>query len=165
MHSYLFHTVWLLPATPTRCWQELVTLGSWEHWWPALAKESWPASPLDTGSELWLGVRSPLGYRLRVQLTVQRIVPESSLSVSGSGDLSGSGDAQFLEINEGNTTDSGPHTELRINWSVQTTKPWMNFLAPLAAPGFRWAHNALMRDGERRFRKWLREHPAASVSS
>lgn len=155
MHEYIFETVWLLPAPPERCWQELVVQGSWEHWWPALRRESWPSPPLAVGSEFWLRVRSPLGYRLRVHLMIQEVSTGQSLRVRGSGDLSGSGEASFVELTDGNQQN----TELRINWSVQTTKPWMNFFAPLAAPGFRWAHHAVMRDGERRFISWLRDHP------
>ncbi|MGI8804482.1 MAG: SRPBCC family protein, partial [Thermoleophilaceae bacterium] len=32
-------------------------------------------------------------------------------------------------------------------WDVATTKPWMNRLAPLLRPAFRWNHDAVMRGG------------------
>lgn len=159
MHSYAFQSVWRLPAAPERCWRELLELRSWQEWWPAIKPsikgEPWLAGPLKEGTDFWLTVRSPLLYRLRIQLVICTVVPEHSLTVRGSGDLLGTGDADFdLE-----QTPSGEQTVLRMNWAVQTTKPWMNFLAPLTAPIFRWAHRLIMRDGERRFSRWLTEHP------
>ncbi len=33
-------------------------------------------------------------------------------------------------------------------WNVKTTKAWMNLLAPIAGPVFRWNHDTIMRWGE-----------------
>ena len=32
----------------------------------------------------------------------------------------------------------------QIYWNVRTTKPWMNLLAPLARPLFKWNHDVVM---------------------
>jgi hypothetical protein len=39
-------------------------------------------------------------------------------------------------------------TRVRYTWSVSLGRPWMRRIAPLAAPLFRWNHNAVMRAGE-----------------
>ncbi|TMG92875.1 MAG: hypothetical protein E6H73_10725 [Betaproteobacteria bacterium] len=40
-------------------------------------------------------------------------------------------------------------TRVRYDWTVVTTKPWMNVLAPLLQPAFRWNHNQVMSEGGR----------------
>ncbi|MBQ1444575.1 MAG: SRPBCC family protein [Renibacterium salmoninarum] len=152
MQKYSFHTVWTLPASPERCWHELVALRSWQLWWPAFQPEqpagSGPARP---GDQIALRVRSPLGYRLRLRLEITGVVPMRRLDVAGSGDLAGVGRADF----EAAGSIGQPSTVLRIDWTVATTKAWMNALAPVAAPAFAWAHGKVMADGERRFRRHL----------
>jgi len=39
-------------------------------------------------------------------------------------------------------------TRVRYTWSVSLTEPWMRRLRFVAAPIFRWNHNAVMRAGE-----------------
>jgi hypothetical protein len=38
-------------------------------------------------------------------------------------------------------------TRVRYTWTVNLGQPWMRRLRPLAAPIFRWNHNAVMRAG------------------
>jgi hypothetical protein len=33
---------------------------------------------------------------------------------------------------------------VRYDWKVETTKAWMNFLAPVARPFFSWNHDVVM---------------------
>ncbi|HKQ32652.1 MAG TPA: polyketide cyclase, partial [Thermodesulfobacteriota bacterium] len=35
----------------------------------------------------------------------------------------------------------------RYDWQVETTKPWMNLIAPLARPIFKWNHDVVMKWG------------------
>ena len=41
----------------------------------------------------------------------------------------------------------GAVTVVRYDWSVDVTKPWMVWLAPLLKPVFKWNHDAVMRAG------------------
>jgi hypothetical protein len=41
----------------------------------------------------------------------------------------------------------GGWTEVRYDWSVRTTKRWMNLLTPVARPFFAWNHDVVMRWG------------------
>ncbi|WP_394942260.1 hypothetical protein [Psychromicrobium sp. YIM B11713] len=159
---YDFQTLWRLPASKERCWQELLERRSWQHWWPALSGVSIKSRPLLEGEELELKVRSPLGYQLRLQLRILRVTPQRFLAVTATGDLEGRGEAIFQD--DPGTQDPGTpqSSTLQINWLVRTTKPWMNFFAPVLAPLYRWAHRRVLQDGERRFRNWLQSHPEKS---
>ena len=44
-------------------------------------------------------------------------------------------------------TPEGDTTRVRYEWTVRTTKVWMNALAPLLAPAFRWNHSQVMAAG------------------
>ena len=48
-----------------------------------------------------------------------------------------------------------------IYWNVETTKRWMNLLAPIARPLFEWNHNVVMNWGAEGLEKRL----GASVSN
>ena len=41
------------------------------------------------------------------------------------------------------THDAGL-TDVRYDWNVRTTRPWMNLLAPVARPIFKWNHDVVM---------------------
>jgi hypothetical protein len=58
-----------------------------------------------------------------------------------SGELSGRG-RWHLKAENGTT-------RVRYEWTVETTKPWMNLFAPLLAPAFRWNHGQVMAEGGR----------------
>jgi hypothetical protein len=55
------------------------------------------------------------------------------------GELSGTGRWRFAQ--------EGEATRVRYEWDVRTTKPWMNLLAPLARPLFKWNHDVVMEWG------------------
>jgi hypothetical protein len=46
-------------------------------------------------------------------------------------------------------------TRVRYDWTVFTTKRWMNTLAPLLEPAFRWNHHQVMAEGGRGLAKYL----------
>jgi len=54
----------------------------------------------------------------------------------------GSSKASVAVISGATTTSA-----LRYDWQVRTTRLWMNLLAPLAKPLFRWNHDAIMQAG------------------
>ncbi|HET7289452.1 MAG TPA: polyketide cyclase, partial [Thermodesulfobacteriota bacterium] len=46
-----------------------------------------------------------------------------------------------------NLSKDGEYTTARYDWQVETTKPWMNLIAPLARPLFKWNHDIVMKWG------------------
>ena len=65
-----------------------------------------------------------------------RVEPPSIIEGRAIGELQGTGKWALSEEN-GLTT-------VRYDWKVETTKAWMNFLAPIARPFFSWNHDVVM---------------------
>lgn len=68
-----------------------------------------------------------------------RVEPHALIEGEAVGELQGTGRWTFSE--------AGGLTAVRYDWNVSTTKPWMNLLAPLARPVFKWNHDVVMRWG------------------
>ena len=64
-----------------------------------------------------------------------------------SGELSGRG--RWRLDAEGSTT------RVRYEWTVTTTRPWMNLAAPVMQPVFRWNHGRVMAAGGRGLARYL----------
>lgn len=63
------------------------------------------------------------------------------------GELDGRGVWRFEQ------TETG--TRVQYDWTVKTTKAWMNLIAPIAKPLFKWSHDIIMNWGEEGLRKLL----------
>jgi hypothetical protein len=46
-------------------------------------------------------------------------------------------------------------THARYDWRVSTSRAWMNALAPVLAPMFRWNHGEVMTEGARGLARYL----------
>ncbi len=64
-----------------------------------------------------------------------------------SGELAGTGLWRFFA--------DGDATAVFYQWDVETTRAWMNLLAPLARPAFAWNHDRVMREGGAGFARLL----------
>ncbi len=158
---YSFVSEWRIPATAQRCWAELERMvtrpqpglaaahgrGADPQWWPSLRVEKAPPA-LVPGGRIVLAVRSPLGYRLRVRLTVEQVTPGRLVRAASAGDLTGWGSIRIEEDAEGEST-------ITVEWNVATERRWMNAMAWLLRPLFVRAHAHVMRDGERGLRAEL----------
>jgi hypothetical protein len=51
--------------------------------------------------------------------------------------------------------EQGSTTRVCYDWTVMTTRVWMNALAPLLAPVFRWNHGQVMAAGGQGLAKHL----------
>ena len=80
-----------------------------------------------------------LPYTLAFDVEVIAVDRPNTLVGRASGELQGSGHWAFSDAPAGGTN-------VRSVWLVETTKAWMNALAPIARPAFSWNHDVLMRD-------------------
>ena len=89
------------------------------------------------GARYELRMRTALPYRLQFTTEIVRIEPPVLLETVADGELRGRGRW---------TVHEGEVTRVTYEWLVQTTRPWMNVLAPVARPVFSWNHDMLMED-------------------
>jgi uncharacterized protein YndB with AHSA1/START domain len=136
-------TYWHLGAPIDRVWEAIVAVEDWPRWWRYVDRvEEIAKGDADGRGALrrytW---SSKLPYRLSFAMRVTKVQRPSSLEGVAEGDLTGTG--RWLLTAEDGTTS------VRYDWMVVTTKPWMNALAPVLQPAFRWNHNQVMAEGGR----------------
>jgi len=146
---YSFVSRWTLPASAERCWAEIERMlqpAAGVSWWRGVALVE-PPEALGAGERMMLVVRSPLGYRLRVHLTITDVIPGRSIAAASHGDLRGSGLLQVIP--DASNVDAGGAASIVFHWDVATERRWMNATAFALRPVFQHAHASVMRAGER----------------
>jgi uncharacterized protein YndB with AHSA1/START domain len=136
-------THWHLDASIDRVWEALVASPEWPRWWRYVHA----VEEIEPGDRDGLGVlrrytwSSRLPYRLSFLMRVSAVRRPTFLEGKAEGDLSGVG-SWYLATEQSTT-------RVRYEWRVATTKRWMNRLAPLLTPIFRWNHDQVMAEGGR----------------
>lgn len=149
MKTYNFVTIWRVKAPIESVWNEIYHSRDWPMWWKGVES----VLQMREGDEKGVGSihrytwKSKLPYRLSFDMQTIRIEPPLLLEGIAIGELQGRGLWQLS--NEGN------ETIVRSDWNVETTKPWMNVLAPIARPLFEWNHNVVMSCGAQGLEKRL----------
>jgi hypothetical protein len=59
-------------------------------------------------------------------------------------------------------TETDGQTQVRYDWRVEATRPWMRALAPIGRPLFAWNHGIVMEWGRRGLSRRLRASSGAS---
>jgi len=138
MASYQFTTIWKVQAPQKNVWDLIFNSERWPDWWQGVEK----VEKLREGDVNHLGAimrytwKSKLPYRLVFEMETTNVEPMSVIEGRARGELQGHG-KWTLSHENGLTT-------ARYDWNVETTKPWMNLLAPLARPFFSWNHDVVM---------------------
>lgn len=142
---YAFRSRWDLPVERRRLWEVVQeALGAEDPipWWGRVRVVG-----RDDG-ELHLVAESGLGYRLRFTIDQLELNRPDTMTFRATGDLVGRAVLRFVPV--------GRHrTLLLINWDVEVTRPWMRRTDAVLRPVFTAAHHVVMRQGERRLRRWL----------
>ncbi|WP_087665722.1 SRPBCC family protein [Caballeronia humi] len=141
MTEYRFSTIWCIDAPIDRVWNAIHDARTWPEWWKNVER----TVELSKGDRdgigavhryVWKGV---LPYRVVLDMRVTRVEPMTTLEGEASGMVEGIGRWHFTPLESG--------TQVRYDWHVRTRRWWMNLLAPLARPLFRWNHDAIMHEG------------------
>ena len=143
MQQYQLVSHWQF-AAPIECiWDGIYAVEDWPKWWRyVLAVEE-----LQHGDATGVGaVRrytwgSRLPYRLSFAMRTTLVQAPHVLEGVAQGELNGTGRWTLRE--------DGAATWARYDWQVTTSRSWMNALAPLLAPVFRWNHGEVMAEGAR----------------
>jgi uncharacterized protein YndB with AHSA1/START domain len=141
MPAYNFVTVWRVKAPIEKVWNEIYHSSEWPTWWRGVENvvEVRPGDQTGVGSVHRYTWKSKLPYRLRFDMQTIRIEAPRLLEGIATGELAGRGLWQL--------STEGDETIVRYDWSIDTTKRWMNLLAPIARPFFEWNHDVVMSWG------------------
>ncbi len=141
MAHYEFLTSWFLRAPIERVFAEIEAVSEWPSWWKGVLA----VEVLSPGTHGSVGMRtrntwkSLLPYTLEFEAEVVRHEPPTRIEVAARGELVGRGTWELRRERDG--------TRVLYRWQVSTTRAWMNVLAPIARPFFRWNHDVVMRWG------------------
>ena len=138
--SYRFLTTWLLESPREPIWEAIFDQKSWPTWWRGVEQviELDPGDADGVGSHSRLTWRSKLPYDLVFEARTRTVEKPHLIEADADGELAGTGRWRFFE---------GRETAVTYEWNVRTTRPWMNLVAPVARPIFRWNHNTVMHQG------------------
>jgi Polyketide cyclase / dehydrase and lipid transport len=143
MRQYALVSHWHLAAPIDRVWDAIFAVEDWPRWWRYVQA----VTELRKGDANGVGAvrrftwSSALPYRLSFDMGVTAVERPTSMEGIASGELSGRG---CWRLEPDDTT-----TRVRYDWAVATTRPWMNFAAPVMHPVFRWNHGRVMAEGGR----------------
>jgi len=141
MRAYEFVTIWRVKAPIESVWNEIYHSEKWPAWWQGVesVSEIRKGDGNGVGSIHRYTWKSKLPYRLSFDMETVRIEPPRLLEGIARGELQGRGLWQL--------STEGDETLVRYDWRVETTKQWMNLLAPMARPLFEWNHDVVMSWG------------------
>ena len=143
MSDYEFVSIWRFDAPIGKVWDEIKDSENWSEWWKGVISvvELEPGDDDGLGSVRRSTWKSALPYTLEFDSEIIRVEHLKLIEARAFGELDGHGLWQFFDEGENKT-------RVQYDWSVRTTKRWMNLIAPLARPLFSWNHNVIMRWGE-----------------
>jgi uncharacterized protein YndB with AHSA1/START domain len=144
MSDYEFVTHWTINAPLERVYAAIEDANSWPEWWRGVLSsvELKPGYADGIGAIRRTVWKSALPYKLEFDSEVVRIEKNKLIEIRAFGQLDGNGTWQL-------DSEGDDKTRVRYDWTVKTTKPWMNLLSPVARPLFRWNHDVIMRWGEK----------------
>jgi hypothetical protein len=139
--DYRFLTTWLLEAPREQAWDTIDDVERWPEWWRGVVgvRLLHQGDADKVGSRYDIEWRSRLPYPVRFEFRVDRVERPGLMEGRADGELTGTGRWRLFE-HDGVTA-------VLYEWNVETTKAWMNVLAPLARPVFAWNHDVVMRWG------------------
>jgi len=138
MARYEFVTIWKVKAPQQKVWDLIFNSEQWPNWWRGVEKVERlkDGSDNDVGALFRYTWKSKLPYRLVFEMETTHVEPISIIEGRAIGELQGHGRWTLTHENE--------ITTARYDWKVETTKAWMNLLAPVARPFFSWNHDVVM---------------------
>ncbi len=147
-YSYSFVTTWKLRCPLENAWDIIYKQEEWPNWWKGVQQVTVLEPGInDIGKKIAYTWKSALPYTLSFYMISRHIDTHHLLEGTAHGDLEGIGLWNFSE-------DKGI-TTIECSWDVNTNKKWMNMLAPLLRPLFKWNHRVVMRWGAKGLAKKL----------
>lgn len=141
MSRFSLVTRWHLDAPIDRVWDAIFHAEDWPRWWRYVERveDIEPGAPGGIGAVRRFTWKTALLYTLTFDLRATLIEPPYAIKGTATGEVEGVGTWR-LAARDG-------LTQVRHEWDVRPIKGWMNTLAPIAAPAFRWNHVQVMHAG------------------
>ncbi len=141
MSQYTFVTHWKFNAPLENVWNEIRDMDSWPDWWKFVKSVEIirQGDMKDIGTMRRIVWTTALPYQLSFESELISLEPYHRIEGRAYGELTGIGIWSFESIDK--------TTSVRYDWIVSTSKKWMNFIAPIARPLFRWNHDKVMSAG------------------
>lgn len=130
---FVFDRVFDLDVDPAAVWRVLEQTDEYPRWWSWL--ESFDARGLQPGVAT-ATIRSPIGYRLHVEIDVQEVVAARRLVTDVRGDLAG---PARLEL-----TSTPTGSSARLWWELTLRQRFLRRLLPPGRPLMEWAHDQIV---------------------
>jgi uncharacterized protein YndB with AHSA1/START domain len=159
-----FHltTHWSFRAPPLKVWDALAQPEAWPSWWRAVERVEViePGDADGVGAYRRLTWRTALPHRVAFNMRTLRVEKPALIEGRADGELAGTGRWTLAPVAAG-TSDG---TQVRYDWIVEVTKPWMRLIAPLARPVFAWNHDVIMDWGRQGLERLLAAGEATSAA-
>lgn len=154
MKEYRFVDHWRIKAPIDEVYGHVANPRTYHQWWRAydgvriLNDKPFPY----VGGKVELLVRSPFGYRLRLEVETVAADPPRTIKTITHGQLEGVGLWQF--------TQEGETTHAVWTWIVRSNHPRLNKLEWFAKPVFALSHVIVSRRGQCGLKRLLEPQPA-----
>ena len=141
MAEFRFITEWRIDAPLADVCDAISQCLDWPAWWKGVKK----VEKLESGDARGIGSvyrftwRGRIPYRFTFDMCVTDFVPFALLEGQATGEVIGTGRWDFFREDD--------VTMVRYRWHIRTNRLWMNLIAPIASPVFRWNHHQVMRQG------------------
>ena len=141
MASYHYVDEWHFLAPIEAVWTEISDPLDWASWWPSFERveQTEPGDERGVGAVHRYTVKGALPYRVSFEMRTILVEKHRRIEGEALGDVRGRG----IWVFDGDEQ----LTHVRYDWIVETTRPWMILLAPIARPLFGWNHHRVMRRG------------------
>jgi hypothetical protein len=141
MTEYNFTTHWHFDHPLEKVWDIIRSMDHWPDWWKYVKRvEKISEGPEgDIGTVRRIKWSTALPYSITFDSALTSVVQYKRMEGMAFGDLTGIGVWTF--------EPNGTGTNVRYDWKVNITKPWMKFLEPVLKPVFKWNHDKVMQAG------------------
>lgn len=158
MALYKFVDHWYIKAPVETVYEYISnprTYPQWWHWYDSVRITKEVEYP-HIGGQAELLIRSPFGYRLKIEVETVAADPPHMLKTVSRGDLAGTGDWEFRQ--EGDTTHA------IWTWIVESNQPLLNRLEWLLKPVFAFSHVLVSGSGHRGLKKLLEQESSGQLA-
>jgi uncharacterized protein YndB with AHSA1/START domain len=149
MACYKFVDHWYIKAPIDEVYNHISNPRTYPQWWRwydsirVLKEAPYPY----IGGKSELVIRSPFGYRLKIEVETVEASPPNHIKTVSRGELAGTGEWEFRQ--------EGDVTHAIFTWIVETDQPLLNRLEWLLKPVFALSHNLVSGSGHRGLKKLL----------